>query len=141
MSGLKRFMLLWVSFMAQHAFAAIPIVPENVLNQGEVSQITTQNNYFFAQTADDVSPIWRLTERKYGSHFLNSRHVFFSLDDVIQHVLRDGFPVQYMMQQLFRARLGVHVAVGGVIPRNNILFGEVIACVNMNQCFSGFFGI
>ncbi|MFK7826182.1 MAG: hypothetical protein AB8G05_18665 [Oligoflexales bacterium] len=123
-----------------NAFSAAPITPDKVLSSIEIQEIHESQNYFFWKSLDETSPVWRGRERKYGSHFLGERDHFYNLDQVIHHVLSDGFPIQYQLEELYQAKLGVHSKLGDLIPKVDLRFPSGVTGIDIGAVFSGLFG-
>ena len=122
------------------SYSAAPITPDKVLSEIEIQEIHDSKNYFFWKNLDETSPVWRGRERKYGSHFLGERDHFYNLDQVIHHVLSDGFPIQYQLEQLYQAKLGIHSKLGDLIPKVDLRFPSGVTGIDIGAVFSGLFG-
>lgn len=135
----KSYLIFQLISQHTNAFAVKPIVPTDALSPGEIAQIKSDGNFFFHKEVDDFSPIWMKTNRTYANHFLKDRTDYFSLDEVIEHTLTQGFPVEYNLEKLFRSNLEGHVAIGGVLPRVDLVFGDGALGLNFNRVFAGLF--
>ena len=80
------------------------------------------------------------SNRFYSKHFLGQRTFFLNQDEVIHRVLTDAFPLQYKLEELYRANLGLHAKIGCLMPRLNMSFGEGLAGLGVGEIFSGLFG-
>ena len=126
--------------LASVSYSANPITPDQVLTTSEIEEIHRSKNYFFWKDLDETSPIWRERERKYGSHFLGERDQYFNLDQVIHRVLSDGFPIQYQLEQLYQAKLGIHSKLGDLIPKIDLRFPSGSTGIDIGAVFAGLFG-
>lgn len=135
------FVLICFSFsLIPSTFAISPITSDKVLSAEEIESIHTSQNYFFWRDLDETSPIWLERERKYGSHFLGERDHFYNIDQVIHHVLSDGFPIQYQLEQLYQAKLGIHSKIGDLIPKIDLRFPSAPTGIDIGAVFAGLFG-
>ena len=116
-----------------------PISPEDVLSPDEIDQIVQSGNFFFHRDVPDENPVWDSSERKYGKHFLGKRDEYYSLEEVLDHAVKDSFPLRYKLEELYRSGLDTHIAWGGVVPGINVHFGDGFA-PNVGNLFSGLFG-
>lgn len=137
---LNFFALLLLIFESTVGHAIKPVVPSDVLSEGEIQEIHNNKDFFFAsRLEDDDRPIWDHMDRKYGHHYLNPRTQYFSREGVIHRTLSDGFPTHYSIQELYRARLNIHTVLGSVVPRLGITFGEGQYGINENNLFTNLF--
>ena len=127
-------------FLATVSYSITPITPDQVLSQQEIENIHETKNYFFWRDLDESSPVWRERERKYGSHFLGERDQYFNLDQVIHRVLSDGFPIQYQLEELYQAKLGIHSKLGDLIPKIDLRFPSGVTGIDIGAVFAGLFG-
>jgi hypothetical protein len=116
-----------------------PITPECVLSKEELDKITKEENFFLFKNMDNSTPIWRQSKRKYSNHYLKDRDQYFDMREVVRRVLLDGFPIQYKLEKMYRDKLGLQVAIGNVIPRLHIGFGEGAGGINIGEIFLGLF--
>ncbi len=136
-------------FLAIMFFATIPttttfanraIVPQDVLTDDEIDTITQEKNFFFRHHLDPGQPVWNHLERKYSAHYLSPRDQYYSFIDILHKTLSDGFPIRYKIQELYRARLNRHVALGRLLPRFNLTVGEGSNPINPANAFLNLFG-
>lgn len=139
MPALKLLLCLVCISISTASLGALAIVPGDVFSHDDIAKIVATEDYFYTSQWDDKTPIWRNTNRRYGSHYLKDRVNVVNLDQVIHKVLSDGMPVQYQLEALYRAKLGIHRAVGDLVPGINISFGEGAAALTINNVFSGLF--
>lgn len=134
------FIVVAIMFFSQSTQALVPITPEDVFSAEELRTIIEEKNFFLFNDMDLESPIWKGKNRKYSKHFLGERDYFLDMDQVIHRVLSDAFPLQYRIDELFRAKMRVHAQIGQVIPKINISFGQGITGIDVSKIFSGLFG-
>ncbi len=122
-----------------HALALPPTQPEDVLSDEQIADIIARKDYFYIDEMDLNLPIWRKTKRQYAKRALSGRTHLLTMSDVIHRVLTDGLPIQYQMEQMIRGRLGIHNAIGDLIPSIDLKLGytNVFGASNM---FSSLFG-
>lgn len=135
--GISSLLLI---FWATIGNSAKIVVPTDVLSEEEIEEITTNQDFFFRNDhLDHDGPIWPHLDRKYGHHLFTERTENYSLQNVIHRSLSDGFPVHYMMQQLWRGELAVHTAIGGILPKLSVKFGEGQYAINEGSLFTNLF--
>ena len=117
---LKTFIACLFLFISNITNALNPIVPEDVLSPDELQNIIDEQNFFLYQETNLSSPIWRGKNRKYSNHFLYDRTYYLDLDEVKRRFLSDSFPLQYKLEEIFRAKMKVHEQYGQVIPKINL---------------------
>lgn len=118
-----------------------PVEPTDVLSSDEIQEIVATKDFFeYKEMESNIFPMWKTTERKYSAQFLRSRPDYLSMDDVIHHILTDGFPIQYKLQELCRANLGIHTAIGNIVPKVKIAIGQGAGPIDISTLFSGLFG-
>ncbi len=137
---------MWMAFSVGVALqvgttcvALTPVGPERVLTADQIATIEREKNYFLYKNMDDHTPIWRDTNRQYGSHYLADHDQIFNLDQVLHHAISVGFPIQQRLQTLYRAKLAIHAQAGEIIPHIDIAFGQG-AIIDMGRIFAGLFG-
>lgn len=118
--------------------AVAPIVPADVFTDEERQDILKTNNFFHYLTIDDETPIWMGTRRKYSQPFLEPRTSSFSLKEILHRTLTDGFPIQYAIEQLYRAKMGIHSQLGNILPQLNMGIGEGASFL-LSSAFSSVF--
>lgn len=111
--------------------------PEDVLSQAEIQSIIESDNYFYYKELDLKNPIWMKTERLYGKHFLGDREFALSEKDVAQKTVQ-CFPIKSQLEILYRDKMALHTAIGGVIPSLNVSFGQGVT-YGIDRLFSGLF--
>lgn len=118
-----------------------PVEPEDVLSIDEIQEIVATKDFFeYKHMENNIFPMWKTTDRKYSAQFLRSRPDYLSMDDVIHYILTDGFPIQYKLQELCRANLGIHTAIGNIVPKVKIAIGQGAGPIDVSKLFSGLFG-
>jgi hypothetical protein len=135
-----RFLILILSLLVTvEAIATIKLIePDDVFSPNELESILKNNNFFHFKEIDDETPIWVGTYRKYSHHLLGGRTHLYSIEDVVHKVLTDGFPIQYSMEQLFRARAGIHSELGNILPQLSLSVGDV-AQLGVSNIFTNVF--
>lgn len=104
----------------------------------ELEDIIQEKNFFHYRDIDNSTPIWVNTNRKYSHHVLGQRTHVFSMKDVVHKVLTDGFPIQYRLEELYRARLGIHSQVGQILPQLSLNVADA-AQMGLSNVFSNVF--
>lgn len=117
-------------------FADKILVPEDVLTSEEIDDIVLNNNFFHYQSIDDETPIWVQSHRKYSQAFLEDRIHSYSNDSLLHKLLTDSYPIQYSLEQIYRAKMGIHSKLGNILPQLNITFGESAAQLGLHNAFS-----
>ena len=131
------FILFLLSSVAYSSYKDKRLKPEDVLSPSDIQSIVETNNYFYYKELDLKSPIWMNTDRLYAKHFLGEREFKLSEKDVAQKTV-ECFPIQYQLEILYRDKMAVHSAIGGVIPSVNISFGQGVT-YGIDRIFSGLF--
>ncbi len=130
-----------IIFLVFFLFGLKPVEPEDVFSIDEIQEILATKDFFeYKQMENNIFPMWKTTERKYSAQFLRSRPDYLSMDDVIHHILTDGFPIQYKLQELCRANLGIHTAIGNIVPKVKLAIGQGGGPIDVSKLFSGLFG-
>lgn len=132
--------IFFAAILTTSIFANRPIVPQDVLTDDELRTITQEKNFFFRHYLEPGHPVWNHLERKYSTHYLNARDQYYSFDDILHKTLSDGFPTHYKIQELYRARLNRHIALGRLMPRLNFTVGEGSNPINPANVFLNLFG-
>ena len=135
-----RFFLILMAAHSTRIFALSPVTPEKVFTREEIQRIHETKDYFFRSSLNETTPVWKSTNRRYSSHYLGNRTDYFDLNDVLGCVLRSGFPIQYQLEQLYRAKLGIHSHIGDLLPKVDLAFGQGVSGLDINKVFSGVFG-
>ena len=131
----------WYFGLLYFLLAAKPLEPLDVLTTDELQEIgSTQDFFLHKEMEGNTLPIWKMTNRQYSSHFLKTRDTYLSMDDAVHHVLTDGFPIQYKVQELFRAKMQYHRDIGDIVPQLNLEMGQGIGFIDVGALFSGLFG-
>jgi hypothetical protein len=137
---IKTIASIILSLSSSLFFALEPITPEKVLTNLQIENVHSRQNYFLHKNMDYTFPIWKDKNRLYSSHYLKSRDHYLSINDAIHRVLSDGFPIQYKLEELYRAKLKVHVQIASVTPSIRFSFGEGVGGLGIDKIFSSLFG-
>ncbi len=132
--------ILFLGFLVSGSLLAFDaIVPEKVMSQEEIQDVLTTGNFFLYRNMDEINPIWKKTNRQYGSHLLGKRTDYYDCDEVTHKVLTDGFPIRYTLEQLYRAKAGIHSALGNILPQVNLNVGEGAAQLGLMNVFTSLY--
>ncbi|MBP6217884.1 MAG: hypothetical protein KA436_04795 [Oligoflexales bacterium] len=113
----RFYALAFILISLSTAMQASPFIPEDVLSKEEIEAILTEKNFFLRKDPGLEQEESRTTfYKKYAQPFLRERSKEYSLADVLKKVLSDSIPLNYKMEELYRARLQPQVALGQLIP-------------------------
>ena len=116
------FLVFYAVFFTSPLYSIQLIEPDDIFAPHELEEILKKKNFFHYQDIDDETPIWVGTYRKYSHHLLGNRTHVFDMKDVVHKVLTDSFPIQYTLEELYRARIGIHSEIGNILPKLNFNF-------------------
>jgi hypothetical protein len=121
-----------------NSFDIKPIVAEDVLSDKEIDKIATDKDYFYrTKLPNDEEPLWHKLDRKYSKKFFEKRTEIYDLPMVLKAVLQNGMPMRYQINQLYRAKLGPHIALGNVLPNLCLTLGDGMSPISLNNAFNG----
>jgi hypothetical protein len=132
---------IFLLFVATQGWSEIkPIVPRDVFTESEIADINERKDFFLREHLLDDKPLWNHLDRKYGHHYLKPRVHSYSLENVLHETLSNGFPTRYKIQELYRANMNRHIAIGKLLPSLNLTIGEGSNPINPNNLFLNMFG-
>lgn len=120
------------------------VVPEDVLDADEITEIQTHKNYFLLNAnSSRIEPSFdeyhKSFQRKYSRSFLKDRSEEYSYEQVQERVLHDGMNIHYKIEELYRARLEPHVALGKIFPSIKLSFTD-FNLFSTNHAFNNLLG-
>lgn len=116
------------------------IKPEDVLSHEAIAEIKKTENYFFRKSIELGREQWNIPRMEYSRYFFKYRDQSYTLEQVVDETLNNGFPLRYKIEDLRRAGLEHYTAWGNLIPRVNLSLGEGLSPINMNSFFQNLFG-
>lgn len=116
-----------------------PLQVENILSQESMSEILSTNNFFGRNNTGPSGHPWDIYKQEYSKAFLKNRTQVIGYDQAVDRAMEFSFTLAYGMEQLTRAELGIHEALGSILPSINLTLGDGTP-LGVNEVFSGLFG-
>lgn len=120
-----------------NSFDIKPICVEDALSIEEIHAITVRKNYFLREDLNRKEYLWNKLDRKYSRQFFKNRTEIYDLPTTLKAVLGQGMPMRYQINQLYRAEIEPHIALGAVLPSLALTVGDGMSPISLNNAFNG----
>lgn len=118
------------------SFANIKV--DDILPKEQIDEILKTDNFFGKNEFQEGKAPWEPFEQVYSEVFLKGRTQKVDYEEAIDFTMRSSFALSYGMEQLARAELSKHEALGKLLPSINLTVGDGTP-IGAKEAFSGLF--
>lgn len=123
--------------LSQLTWASISV--DNILSAQEIKRILQEKDLFGKNKVAEEQDPWNIFAQEYTEYFLQYRTQLIGFEKAIDLSMKSSFALAYGMEQLIRADLGQHEALGNILPSIYLRLGDG-SPIGISEVFSGLFG-
>ena len=133
-------LLFLISFKLLGSSESKNIRVEKILPHSFIDKTLEEKNFFnrkewLKQKGDP----WDVLDQKYSEAFLAKRTQKIKYQDAVDRAMQYSFHLAYGVEQLTQGKLGIHEALGSILPSLNLTLGDGLP-IGVKEVFSGLFG-